>query len=109
MKVYSGKRFAGRTEVLVSDQHQGFTKHLAHFVRHSPDGFEWGYGGSGPSDLARSILIDYFGGVGNPEATAKAEPLYQKFKFAFLASSSEEFALGETEIEEWISLHGAAD
>ena len=25
---------------------------------HSPDGFEWGYGGSGPSQLALAILAD---------------------------------------------------
>ena len=24
---------------------------LKHYVRHSPDGFEWGYYGSGPADL----------------------------------------------------------
>lgn len=32
---------------------------LDHLVKHSPDGFEYGYGGSGPSDLARSIVGDY--------------------------------------------------
>lgn len=26
------------------------------FVYHSPTGFEWGYGGSGPSDLALNVL-----------------------------------------------------
>jgi hypothetical protein len=31
---------------------------LPHLVRHSPDGFAYGYGGSGPSDLARSIVGD---------------------------------------------------
>ncbi len=31
---------------------------LPHLVRHSPDGFEWGYHGSGPADLARSIVGD---------------------------------------------------
>lgn len=25
---------------------------------HSPDGFEWGYGGSGPSQLALALLLD---------------------------------------------------
>jgi len=34
---------------------------LRHVVRHSPTGFEWGYGGSGPADLALSILADYLG------------------------------------------------
>lgn len=30
-------------------------------VRHSPTGFEWGYGGSGPADLALNILAHLFG------------------------------------------------
>jgi hypothetical protein len=34
---------------------------LAHHVRHSPDGFSWGYGGSGPAELARCLLIDALG------------------------------------------------
>jgi hypothetical protein len=34
---------------------------LPHLLRHSPDGFEYGYGGSGPSDLARSLVGDLLG------------------------------------------------
>lgn len=34
---------------------------LTHHVRHSPTGFEWGYGGSGPADTARCILLDALG------------------------------------------------
>lgn len=34
---------------------------LRHVVRHSPTGMTWGYGGSGPADLARSLLIDALG------------------------------------------------
>lgn len=30
-------------------------------VRHSPDGFEWGYGGSGPAQLAFAILLHLTG------------------------------------------------
>jgi len=26
---------------------------------HSPSGFEWGYGGSGPAQLALALLLDY--------------------------------------------------
>lgn len=33
---------------------------LRHVVYHSPDGFNWGYSGSGPCDLGLSILADYF-------------------------------------------------
>jgi hypothetical protein len=34
---------------------------LAHVSRHSPTGMSWGYGGSGPADLARSLLIAVLG------------------------------------------------
>lgn len=30
---------------------------VPHAARHSPTGPEWGYGGSGPADLARSVLL----------------------------------------------------
>jgi hypothetical protein len=42
-------------------------------VRHSPDGFAWGYGGSGPAQLAFAILCDLYG-----EETARN--FYQDFK-----------------------------
>ena len=47
---------------------------LRHVEMHSPTGFEWGYAGSGPADLALSILVDY---LGNEEA---AEDLRGVFK-----------------------------
>jgi hypothetical protein len=47
-------------------------------VRHSPTGFAWGYGGSGPADLALNILSVFIG----QEA---AESLYQDFKWKFIA------------------------
>ena len=42
---------------------------------HSPDGFEWGYGGSGPAQLALAILADC---LGDDE---RAVHLHQRFKF----------------------------
>jgi len=42
--------------VVVIEYSDGTTEPLPHLVKHSPDGFAWGYGGSGPSDLARSIV-----------------------------------------------------
>ncbi|SRR6266480_1010668 len=33
---------------------------LRHIEYHSPDGFEWGYQGSAPADLALAILAHYF-------------------------------------------------
>lgn len=42
---------------------------------HSPDGFEWGYGGSGPAQLALAILADH---LGDDE---RAQRHYQRYKF----------------------------
>jgi len=47
-------------------------------IRHSPTGFEWGYLGSGPADLALNILQYYV-------SDALADKLYQKFKFDIIA------------------------
>lgn len=45
---------------------------------HSPTGFEWGYSGSGPAQLALAILADTIG----PQA---AQDCYQRFKFEVVA------------------------
>lgn len=42
---------------------------------HSPDGFNWGYGGSGPAQLALAIKLKL---TGKPDG-------YQNFKFDFVA------------------------
>jgi len=42
-------------------------------VKHSPDGFEWGYSGSGPADLAYNILYAL-------TTERIANELYQTFK-----------------------------
>ena len=34
---------------------------LRHAIRHSPTGLSWGYAGSGPADLALSVLTDALG------------------------------------------------
>lgn len=45
---------------------------------HSPDGFAWSYGGSGPSQLALAILLEI-----TDEETARKK--YQDFKWNFVA------------------------
>lgn len=48
-------------------------------VNHSPDGFNWGYCGSGPAQLALAILLKYL-----PYEDACRH--YQSFKFKVVAS-----------------------
>lgn len=93
-KVYFGKReIYGR--VVVEDA--GATYPLQHIVYHSPTGMEWGYSGSGPSDLARSILADVAG-------IRVADTFYQEFKQAIIASLPQEgFRLPEADVRAWLA------
>ncbi|HZV49875.1 MAG TPA: DUF6166 domain-containing protein [Candidatus Dormibacteraeota bacterium] len=50
----------GRVVATVIPEH-GRPYPLRHVVYHSPAGLEFGYGGSGPADLALSLLADLFG------------------------------------------------
>ena len=45
---------------------------------HSPDGFSWGYGGSGPAQLALAILLEYM-------PVEDAGKYYQEFKWTFVS------------------------
>jgi len=73
-KIYHGRRIseAGGQPAFVNN------KPLKHIVKHSPTGFNWGYGGSGPADLALSILADCVG-------LETAEKHYQRFKWDYVA------------------------
>ena len=51
---------------------------------HSPDGFAWGYGGSGPAQLALALLAHHLGD------DDEALRLYQPFKAAVIASMDQE-------------------
>ncbi len=52
---------------------------------HSPDGFCWGYGGSGPAQLALAVLLE----IAPDEETALRE--YQTFKRELIATLAEDF------------------
>lgn len=98
-KQYSATRTGGRARIEVAGG--GKRNPLKHIVRHSPDGFEWGYGGSGPSDTALSIMMDYFGGW--PDGSRKATKNYQQFKWEFIANAPQEgFVITTKQIEAWL-------
>lgn len=64
---------------------------------HSPDGFSWGYTGSGPSQLALAILLEVAG-------RAIAEHHYQEFKREIISGlpTDKDFVLEVDKIREWI-------
>jgi len=64
---------------------------------HSPDGFQWGYGGSGPAQLALALCIHATGDV------RRAVRVYQDFKFRVLAPSKDDtFVLTREQVLEHI-------
>ena len=75
------RRYEGRREgyaVIVTVDGRPLNPRLD-LWNHSPNGFEWGYGGSGPAQLALGLLADH---LGNDD---RALTQYQQFKFAVVA------------------------
>ena len=63
---------------------------------HSPDGFEWGYGGSGPAQLALAILCRAVG-------DELAQQYYQDFKFKVVAGFAKDgWQLTGAEVVDWL-------
>ena len=72
---------------------------------HSPDGFNWGYAGSGPAQLALAILLE----VTNDEAKALAH--YHDFErqaIAAIKSQETNWEIEENKIIEWLAERGEA-
>ena len=84
MKTYEGSHAPNGLCVVTVDGKALSPKPSQKIRNHSPDGFGWGYGGSGPAQLALAILLDYYG---DPE---KARALYQSFKFRVVAGWPQE-------------------
>ena len=58
MKTYKGKRQGHAVEVTVDGRPLNPRLDL---WNHSPTGYEWGYRGSGPAQLALALLCDHLG------------------------------------------------
>jgi uncharacterized protein (DUF2249 family) len=81
MSYYEGWRdIKGEAHVrkVVDGKPRGLRKRLD-LDNHSPDGFEWGYGGSGPAQLALALLADALGDG------QRAVRLHQQFKWRVIA------------------------
>lgn len=74
----------------------GIETNIPHLVtHHSPSGYEWGYGGSGPADLALNVLESALIAMGHEgdrvecwrgDCFSLAWRLHQKFKREFIAT-----------------------
>jgi len=105
IKEYWGDRLPNNEGVTVTVWDGQRAEPLKHHVMHSPAGFEWGYEGSGPADLARCILIDYFSGQTDfvAVATKLADKYYQGFKRNVIATiPGDRWLISEVEIEKWV-------
>ena len=67
---------------------------------HSPDGFNWGYGGSGPAQLALALVLE----VTDEEEAIKR---HQSFKFDIIASLQGNFEMKAEQIYEWLEIERA--
>jgi hypothetical protein len=82
-----------------------FHKPLVHVKCHSPDGFNSGYSGPGPSDLALSILTDYL-----ENRLELCEQYYRAFRDALIIgrSSKSVWTITSWDIENFL-LSGATN
>lgn len=108
MKTYSGVRTARGCAVTVADSVAGPDGSRELDPRfdlrtHSPTGFEWGYGGSGPAQLALALAADV---LGDDEA---ALGVYQRLKFRVVARlSADRWQLTEGELSAAVRSLGEA-
>lgn len=94
--IYTGKRT--RTGVSVKANGEKLSpRQSLKIVNHSPSGFEWGYCGSGPSQLALALLLDATGDQ------SQALNFYQQFKADHVSSWGDVWEISRAKILEWIA------
>lgn len=99
MKTYYGEFDNGRNPIATVKTDSGDKYDLPLRLDldvHSPAGFEWGYTGSGPAQLALAVLADCVGGE-------VAKVLYQEFKDDYVSrwKRGATWRLSETAIRRW--------
>ena len=98
-KVFAGRRDSlrrARVFVLEGERCRELSRYL-HWCNHSPNGFEWGYQGSGPAQLALAILGHL---LKNKELAVR---YHQDFKRDVIARLEGDYwNLAEETVWEWI-------
>jgi len=97
MTTYKGyKHSACGPQLVVKDDEILSPAPSQRIVNHSPSGFQWGYGGSGPAQLALSLLyyVTADRGVSSKH--------HQDFKRQFVAGWGDEWQITSEEILYWL-------
>lgn len=91
--------FPSKVFVEYSDKSKELLDTCLSFVNHSPDGFSWGYAGSGPHQLGFAILYHYSGN--NRDF---ASDLYKNFTIDFVANQpiNEYLCINYDDITAWL-------
>lgn len=104
MKIIRGRK-SGLDCVVELDNESYHTKlsleKSLEIAKHSPDGFQWGYSGSGPAQLAAAILYEITDDV------ELSRSYYELFKHDHVSQWEDTFEISEFEVRIWLSLVGA--
>jgi hypothetical protein len=98
--VYTGIRDE-ETNVLLVSMDGGYFGHESSLrvCNHSPTGFDWGYGGSGPAQLALALLLE----VAEEETAVE---LHQAFKWEVVAAfPRDRWRITTRQLCEWVRLN----
>lgn len=101
LKIYFGNRInqgVGGQRVMVEDHEKGKTYQIDprnDLRNHSPDGLNWGYGGSGAAQCALAILAHCVG-------DELAQEFYQDFKWNFVSKWGKSWFISNRDIKVWI-------
>lgn len=101
IKVYRGRREPDGCVVEVLEEHSKLNLRYpldprTDLINHSPTGFEWGYGGSGPAQLSFALLLNYLG----EKQLERVQETYQDFKFAVIAGLGSNWELHQNQIQQ---------
>ena len=101
MARFDGVRSSGAGPGVVMVDGQPLDPRKSQLIRnHSPDGFNWGYAGSGPAQLALALLLEAFSD--HPQASLLvAERQYQEFKRDVVSQMPLNWSLTTDEILGW--------
>lgn len=87
-------------EVQIGDRYLDLHSSLK-IINHSPTGFNWGYGGAGPAQLALALLMEFM-----PNRQEVAQNNYHKFKLDVISTlPQEDFEMKEDVVLDWINEH----